>query len=63
MSNTRSGRTVKKVGQSETKQGALANLAAARRGESKRTDYYEQNEGKLNYPSILIYQTQIWLIY
>ena len=47
-SNTRSGRLVKKVGQSESKQGALASLAKARKGEGRRIDEYEADEGKNN---------------
>lgn len=47
MSNTRSGRQVKKVGQSENKQSALSSLAKLRKGEGKRTDQYEVNEGKI----------------
>lgn len=47
MSNTRSGRLVKKVGQSESKEGALASLAKARKGEGKRTQQYEVEGGKI----------------
>jgi hypothetical protein len=45
MNSTRSGRQVKKVGQSENKSSALANLAKLRKGEGRRTDQYEVNEG------------------
>ena len=46
MNSTRSGRQVKKVGQSENKSSALANLAKLRKGEGRRTDQYEVNEGR-----------------
>ena len=44
--STRSGRTVKKVGQSEGKRGALASLAKARQGEGSRLDQYNADDGK-----------------
>lgn len=44
--NTRSGRQVKAVGQTEGKKGALANLAKLRKGGGRRLDDYEAEEGK-----------------
>jgi hypothetical protein len=46
MSNTRSGRQVRKVGQSDNKESALDNLARLRKGEGRRTDQYHVEDGK-----------------
>ena len=48
MSNTRSGRLVKKVGYTDHKANALSNLAKLRKGEGRRTDQYDAEAGKLS---------------
>ena len=44
--NTRSGRQVKAVGESEGKKGALASLAKMRKGAGRRLDDYQAEDGK-----------------
>jgi hypothetical protein len=45
MSNTRSGRTIRRVGETDNKKSALSNLAKLRKGEGKRTEQYDDEAG------------------